>query len=73
MKPNKLDEYTLRPRNAELLFIRTAEYLGETQIDIRRVEMVYQDTTDHPGNQLMGDNLTSDSTRLDQEPAASVI
>jgi hypothetical protein len=29
--PNKLDEY--KP-----LFIRTAEYMGETQIDIRRIE-----------------------------------
>jgi hypothetical protein len=37
--PNKLDEYAMRPRNPQLLFIRTAEYLGETQIDIRRIEM----------------------------------
>jgi hypothetical protein len=36
--PNKLDEYVMQPKNP--LFIRTAEYyLGETQIDIRRIEM----------------------------------
>jgi hypothetical protein len=37
--PNKLDEYAMRPKNPEPLFIRTAEYLDETQIDIRRIEM----------------------------------
>jgi hypothetical protein len=37
--PNKLDEYVMRPKNPQPLFIRTAEYLGETQIDIRRIEM----------------------------------
>jgi hypothetical protein len=30
-------------------------------------------TTDCPGKQLMEDNLTSGSARLDQEPAANVI
>jgi hypothetical protein len=35
--PNKLDEYAIRPKNPQPLFIRTAEYLGETQIDIRRI------------------------------------
>jgi hypothetical protein len=40
MNPNKLDEYEMRPRNPQPLFIRTAEYLGETEIDIRRIEMV---------------------------------
>jgi hypothetical protein len=40
MSPNKLDEYTMRPRNPQPLFIRTAEYLGETQIDISTIEMV---------------------------------
>jgi hypothetical protein len=40
MNPNKLDEYAMRSRNPQTLFIRTAEYLGETQIDIRRIEMV---------------------------------
>jgi hypothetical protein len=38
--PNKLDEYTMRPTNPQPLFIRTAEYMDETQIDIRRVEML---------------------------------
>jgi hypothetical protein len=38
MNPNKLDEYAMRPRNPQPLFIRTAEYLCETQIDIRRME-----------------------------------
>jgi hypothetical protein len=37
--PNKLNEYAIRPRNPQPLFIRTAEYLDETQIDIRRIEM----------------------------------
>jgi hypothetical protein len=37
--PNKLAEYAMRPRNPQPLFIRTVEYLGETQIDIRRIEM----------------------------------
>jgi hypothetical protein len=36
--PNKLDEYAMRPRNPQPLFIRTAEYMCETQIDIRRIE-----------------------------------
>jgi hypothetical protein len=40
MNPNKLDEYAMRPKNPQPMFIRTAEYLGETQIDIRRIEMV---------------------------------
>jgi hypothetical protein len=40
MNPNKLDEYVMWPRNPQPLFIRTVEYLGETQIDIRRIEMV---------------------------------
>jgi hypothetical protein len=39
MNPNKLDEYTMRPRNSQPLFVRTVEYLGETKIDIRRIEM----------------------------------
>jgi hypothetical protein len=37
--PNKLDEYAMRPRNPQPLFIRTAEYLGETKIAISRIEM----------------------------------
>jgi hypothetical protein len=36
---NKLDEYAMWPKYPQPLFIRTAEYLGETQIDIRRIEM----------------------------------
>jgi hypothetical protein len=36
--PNKMDEYAMRPRNPQPLLIRTAEYMGETQIDIRRIE-----------------------------------
>jgi hypothetical protein len=40
MNPNKLDEYAMQPRIPQHLFIRTAEYLGETQIDNRRIEMV---------------------------------
>jgi hypothetical protein len=40
MNPNKLDEYAMQPRIPQHLLIRTAEYLGETQIDIRRIEMV---------------------------------
>jgi hypothetical protein len=40
MNSNKLYEYAMRPRNPKPLFIRTPEYLGETQIDIRRIEMV---------------------------------
>jgi hypothetical protein len=39
MNPNKLDEYAMRPRDPQPLFVRTAEYLGETQTDIRRIEM----------------------------------
>jgi hypothetical protein len=34
--PNKLDEYAMRPRYPQPLFIRTAEYKDETQI--RRIE-----------------------------------
>jgi hypothetical protein len=60
----------MRPRNPQPLFIRTAEYQGETQIDIRRIEMVPR--YDRP-LQLMEDNLTSGSARLVQEPAAYVI
>jgi hypothetical protein len=37
MNPNKLDEYAMEPKNPQFLFIRTAEYLGQTQIDIRRI------------------------------------
>jgi hypothetical protein len=33
MNPNKLNEYAMRPRNPQPL------YLGETQINIRRIEM----------------------------------
>jgi hypothetical protein len=40
MNPNKLDDYAIRPRNPQPLVIRTAEYLGKTQIDIMRIEMV---------------------------------
>jgi hypothetical protein len=40
MNPNKLDEYAMRPINSQPLFIRTVEYLGETQIDIMRIEIV---------------------------------
>jgi hypothetical protein len=41
MNSHKLDEYAMRPINPQPLFIRTAEYLGETsEIDIRRIEMV---------------------------------
>jgi hypothetical protein len=40
MNPNKLDEYAMRPKNPQPLFIRTAENLGETQTDIRRIKMV---------------------------------
>jgi hypothetical protein len=39
MNPNKMDEYAMRPRNSLTLFVRTAEYLDETQIDIRRIEI----------------------------------
>jgi hypothetical protein len=39
MNPNKLDKYAMRPREPQPLLVRTAEYLGETQIDIRRIEM----------------------------------
>jgi hypothetical protein len=39
MNPNKLDEYAMWPRDPQPLFVRTAEYLGETQIDIRKKEM----------------------------------
>jgi hypothetical protein len=39
MNPNELDEYAMQPKNPQPLLIRTAEYLGETQIDIRRIEM----------------------------------
>jgi hypothetical protein len=39
MNPNKLDENAMRPRVPQPLFVRTAEYLGETQIDIKRKEM----------------------------------
>jgi hypothetical protein len=39
MNPNKLDEYAMQPRDPQLLFVRTPEYLGETQIDIRRIRM----------------------------------
>jgi hypothetical protein len=39
MNPNKLDEYVMRPRNPQPQLVRTAEYLGDTQIDIRRIEM----------------------------------
>jgi hypothetical protein len=34
MSPNKLDKYAMRPRNPQPLFIRTVEYLGETQIKL---------------------------------------
>jgi hypothetical protein len=37
ISPNKLDEYAMRPRNPQLLFVRTAKYLKETQIHIRRI------------------------------------
>jgi hypothetical protein len=37
--PNKLDEYAMLPRNPQPLLVRTAEYLSETQMDIRRIEM----------------------------------
>jgi Fic family protein len=40
MNPKKLNKYVIWPRNPQLLFIRTADYLDETQIDIRRIEMV---------------------------------
>jgi hypothetical protein len=40
MNPNKLDEYVMQSRNPQPLLIRTAKYLSETQIDIRRIEMV---------------------------------
>jgi hypothetical protein len=36
--PNKQDEYAMRLRKPQSLFIRTAEYIGKTQIDIRRME-----------------------------------
>jgi hypothetical protein len=36
MNPNKLDEYAMLPLP---LFVRTAKFLGETQIDIRKIEM----------------------------------
>jgi hypothetical protein len=39
MNPNKLNEYAMRPRKPQPLYIRTGEYLDETQIDIRRLEM----------------------------------
>jgi hypothetical protein len=70
--PNKLDEYTMRPRNPQPQFIRTTEYLGETQLEIWRIEMSprYNRTPWKPVNQ---NNWTSDSARLDQEPAANVI
>jgi hypothetical protein len=32
MNPNKLDEYTVRPRDPQPLFVITAKYLDETQI-----------------------------------------
>jgi hypothetical protein len=37
MNPNKLDEYAMRPRNPQPLFVRTVKYLDETQIDIRKI------------------------------------
>jgi ribonuclease HI len=37
--PNKLDEYAMRTRNPQPLYIKIAKYLGETQIDISRIEM----------------------------------
>jgi hypothetical protein len=40
MNLNKLDKYAMRPRNPQPLFKRKAEYLGETQINIKRIEMV---------------------------------
>jgi hypothetical protein len=40
MNPNKLDEFVMWPLNPQPLFIRTAEYRGETQIDIMRIEIV---------------------------------
>jgi hypothetical protein len=40
MKPNKLDKYALRLRDPQPLFVRTAENLGEIQIEIRRIEML---------------------------------
>jgi hypothetical protein len=40
INPNKLDEYAMRPKNPQPLFIRTAENLGETQTHIRRIKMV---------------------------------
>jgi hypothetical protein len=39
MNPNKLGEYAMWPRDPQPLFVRTAEYLGETQIDIMKKEM----------------------------------
>jgi hypothetical protein len=54
------------------LFVRTAKYLGQTQIDLKRIEM--SSTYDRPpGNQFMKNNLTSGPALLDQKPAASVI
>jgi hypothetical protein len=39
MNPYKLDKYAKRPRDPQPLFVRTAEYLGERKIDIRKIEM----------------------------------
>jgi hypothetical protein len=62
--------YAMRLRNPQPLFLGTAEYLSETQIVIRRIEM---SPRYRPGNQSMNNNLTSGTARLDQEPAANVI
>jgi hypothetical protein len=54
---NKLDEYGMRPRNSQPLFIRTAEFLGETQIDIRRIEvsLIYNKPSWKPVNEKQFD------------------
>jgi hypothetical protein len=68
--PNKLDEYAIRPRNPQPLFKRTTEYLGETQRDIRRIEMSprYNRPPWKPVNEKQ-----FDVRRLDQEPTVNVI
>jgi hypothetical protein len=65
--PNKLDEYAMRPRNPEPLFIRTAE----TQIDIRRIEMSprYNRPPWKPVNQL---GLGTNSERYRTETARTL-
>jgi hypothetical protein len=39
MNPNKVDELAIQPKNPQPLFVKTTEYRGETQVDIRKIEM----------------------------------